>query len=249
MSQRSSSRIPFLSLLALASLVVNILLLKRSHQLFRRWREVLLDPLGLHAFSMHPIAPAPPPGDRLVIFFGDSRAAAWNIPRLNGFSFANLGINGESSSQALGRISYHLAPLEPDLVILQVGVNDLWSSVYMPEQRQAITTQTLANLQQIVAGLRQIQSQVILVTIFPLGKLDHWQRLTGWQHVQEDIRAVNASLESLGGTGIYILDAATVLTGADGYIQSRYSLDALHLNDAGYAALNEALLQILAVLP
>lgn len=246
MKSRTALRLPVLSLILVTSLAANLILLRRSQQLLRRWREVLLDPLGLHAFSAQPGAPPPTPGDRLVVFFGDSRAAAWSAPSLSGYRFLNRGVNGESSAQALGRLAYHLAPLKPDLVVLQVGVNDLWSSVYLPGQRQAISSQAIANLHHIIAGLRQLPAQIILVTIFPLGSLDPWQRLSGWQHVQEDILEVNASLERLCGDGVTMLDASAALAGANGYVQTRYSLDALHLNDAGYAALNEALVKILA---
>lgn len=249
MKNRTSLLLPALSILALASLAANLFLLRRSQQLFRRWREALLDPLGLHAFSSTPGAPATSAGDRLVVFFGDSRAAAWSSPSLAGYRFINRGVNGESSAQALGRLPHHIAPLQPDVVILQVGVNDLWSSVYLPDQRQAIKTQALTNLQQIVAELRRASPQVILVTVFPLGRLDAWQRLSGWEQVQDDILNVNAILESLSGDGVVILDASAVLAGADGYIQAQYSLDALHLNEAGYAALNQELKQILAELP
>ncbi len=246
---RTSLLLPLLSLLALASLLANLLLLRRSQQLLRRWREVLLDPLGLQAFAMQPTAPASSSAGRLVVFFGDSRAAAWSAPTIPGYRFLNRGVNGESSAQALGRLATHLAPLNPDLVVLQVGVNDLWSSVYLPDQRQVIASQVQTNLQKIVAELRQLPSQVILVTIFPLGRLDPWQRLTGWQTVQEDILAVNGYLKGLGGEGVVILDASAVLAGADGYVQPHFSLDALHLTDAGYAALNEALRNILTEAP
>ncbi len=249
MSKRTSLLLPLLGLLTAASLAANVFLLRRSLHLLRRWREVLLDPLGLRAYAAGALQPEPPRDSRLVVFFGDSRAASWEPPAVPGFTFVNRGINGESSAQALGRISPHLAGLKPDIVVLQVGVNDLWSSLYFPEQRQAITAGALHNLERIVQELQQLPAQVILVTVFPLGELDPVERLMGWQSVQADITTLNAALQPLAGGNLHLLDSAAVLAGPDGYVLPEYSLDALHINSAGYAALNQALTRMLQELP
>jgi lysophospholipase L1-like esterase len=42
-----------------------------------------------------------------------------------GFSFVNRGINTQTSAQVLGRFDKHVVPLHPNIVIVQVGINDL----------------------------------------------------------------------------------------------------------------------------
>jgi len=61
-----------------------------------------------------------------VVFFGDSRAYDWPAPSgLEGLEFVNRGIGNQTTAQVLGRFEAHIAPLHPQVVVLQVGINDL----------------------------------------------------------------------------------------------------------------------------
>jgi lysophospholipase L1-like esterase len=60
-----------------------------------------------------------------VLFYSDSRAADWPPPDLPDLLFVNRGVPGQTSTEALRRWTTYGAPLRPDIVVLQVGVNDL----------------------------------------------------------------------------------------------------------------------------
>ena len=89
-----------------------------------------------------------------------------------------------------------------------------------------------AGLEAIIAGIREHlpETAVLVQSIYPVAEGDDlWY--TG------HIRAVNERLEELAaGYGCRYVDVYSALCAADGRLDSRYSDDGLHPNDAGYRA-------------
>ncbi|MBN2394056.1 MAG: SGNH/GDSL hydrolase family protein, partial [Anaerolineae bacterium] len=139
-----------LAVLLLGSIALNVLLFRRGQQYYSLLNAVKLDPIGLDWYGSSDM-----PRDtdqRRVVFFGDSRAYSWPaIPELKTYQFVNRGIGNETSAQALERFDAHVAPLNPDIVIIQVGVNDLKTIPLFPEQKASITANCKANIAAIVA--------------------------------------------------------------------------------------------------
>lgn len=240
MIKRPSARLILTGALAVTcglSLLANVALLARGRHFERMFYLTRLDPLGLGAFGAAPDAPGEP---RRVVFFGDSRAAAWPAPPLPGAQFVNRGVDGHSSAQALLRFDAHVAPLRPDVVVVQVGVNDLVALPLLREGRAEVVAGAGANIAAIVARARGLGAEVILTTVFPVGG-----GLWPDRSVQEAIGALNAALVALEQPGVRVLDSAAVLAGGDGRVRPDYAEDELHLSPAGYAALNAALLPLL----
>jgi lysophospholipase L1-like esterase len=243
--QRQTLRIAqFVGLLAaplLISLAGNLFLLQRSRSYERLFHMVRLDPLGTNAFEEETMSLDPTTQTR-VVFYGDSRAAFWTKPALPGVQIVNRGVPGHSTLQALLGFDQLIAPLEPDIVLIQVGVNDLTAIGMFPQQRDRIVNDTR---EQIIAAVERSQSigaRVILTTIFPAAG-------TGWfrdDRLQAAITEINAALVELAGPDVVVFDTAAVLTGPDGFVRPAYAEDELHLSAAGYAALNEALVPLLS---
>lgn len=210
--------------------------------LYQAENAVRLDPLQL---TVYPDLPAKKPELQRIVFFGDSRALSWPAPTLQGVEFLNRGIGDQTSEQIRLRYPEHLKPLNADLVILQLGVNDLKTIPLFPEKRAAIVEQLKRNLQWIVQQARQDGSQVLITSIFPLGKVPLERRWLWSDEVAPAIREVNTWIASLAGEGVQVLDAFSVLQGETDLIQADYSRDLLHLNTQGYAALNNALIPVL----
>lgn len=225
--------------LALAlSLGANALLYERAARYYRELNAVRLDPLDLRAF------PAAPPAEMarpLVVFFGDSRAQDWPAPALDGVALLNRGIGAQTCAQAAGRFDAHIAPLRPDALVLQVGVNDLKTIPLFPDQSQAIAADSAACIRQIVERASAAGSAVVLTTIFPVGAAPLERRLFWSDDIAQAITDVNAELRGLASDRVVVLDAYALLAGADGLLRPEYSQDELHLNAAGYAVLNAAL--------
>jgi lysophospholipase L1-like esterase len=187
---------------------------------------------------------------RCVVLFGDSRAADWSAPEVEGFRFVNRGTPGESSAQARGRFEAHVAPLRPDVVVVQVGINDLTALGVLPGQREVqattVVANCIANVEQIVERATALGARVVVTTIFPLGAVPAADELPA------AVEAVNAALRAMEGGrragAVSVLDAYAVLADDEGRTRPAYSLDLLHLTEAGYGRLNEALAAHLAAL-
>jgi lysophospholipase L1-like esterase len=233
----------------LASLGLNYFLYARGESYYRQIYEVRLDPLGLSYYPDGGGEPLPEAGRETVVFFGDSRAYDWPPPPgLQGYHFVNRGIGNETSVQAVARFERHVALLEPDVVVIETCINDLKTIPIFAEQRDVIVERCKANVEALLAKSRAHGARVVLVTVFPLGRVPLERRLFWSDEVGEAIVEVNAHLRSLAGDGVVVLDSGAILAGEAGRVCPEYSRDLLHLNSSGYEVLNAELARVLRAL-
>lgn len=233
--------ISFLLLLA-GSLAANFWLYRRGSLYYRTLSRLRLDPLGLNALPVVEANAA----KRKIVFFGDSRAAGWPAPSGDGKEqFINRGIGGQTTAQIMGRFQAHITPLMPNVVILQMGINDLKTIPLFPGDKQKIIESCIQHLDEAVAAARKLGAAVIVSTIFPVGEVPLERRFFWSPAVGEGIFAVNAHIKRLNQEGVVIFDAAAILADGDGMLKKEYRQDFLHVNSAGYAALNHALASVL----
>lgn len=208
-----------------------------------------LDPLGL---DYHDTVPGPQSSSAsdlvLVTFFGDSRAASWPAPEVDAFEFVNRGIGAQTSEQAALRFDYHVKPLHPVVVVVQVGVNDLKTIPLFPERKESIVSDCKNNIRQIVERSTDLGAVVVVSTIFPVGEVPIERRLFWSDEVALAIDEVNVYIRSLEREGAIVLDAYSILADENGVTDSGCSRDLLHLNDAGYARLNNELVHVLTTI-
>jgi lysophospholipase L1-like esterase len=239
----------FLAAVLAVSLYFNYDLYKRSRFYYVQLNGVHIDPLGLSHF---PTATSQPvrlrEGQQLVLFYGDSRAAAWQPPAGldEQFRFMNRAVHGETAVQAALRFPYHARPMQPDILIVQVGANDLKTLPLFPRQQEQIIANLKDSLQQIVAQAHELGATVILTTVFPVGEVPLDRRIVWSPAVEDGLNEVNDFIHSLAGEGVIVMDTVPILAGENGRVRAEYSFDLLHLNESGYAALNGELAQVLA---
>ena len=125
--------------------------------------------MGLAYYSSAPI-PRSFDGAR-VVFLGDSRAAGWPAPEADGYEFINRGVGSQTTTQTLQRFNAHVRPLQPDVVVIQVGINDLKTIPLFPEQRDMIMANCRANIKQMIDAAQALEANVIVSTILPVGKV------------------------------------------------------------------------------
>lgn len=233
-------------LLFTLSIVLNISLYSQVRQ-YQSWLHIVeLDPLSISYFDDSPVE-TPTDGSKTVVFYGDSRAAQWPNPILDGFWFVNRGIGSQTTAQVTGRYSEHILPLEPDVIVLQVGINDLKTVTLFPERKKEIISNCEENILRIINTSQRSNSVVVVSTIFPIGQApqDHTQ---AWSSdIDEAIVVVNDYIRSLSADQVLVLDAASLLSDSNGKLKQEYSLDGLHLNEAGYRALNVELVKLLEI--
>lgn len=243
-SQRALIIVIALLVTALAvSLSGNYLLFIQGEQYYHQLNLTRLDPLGIGAYPPQVYEDS----EKLrVVFFGDSRAYQWPAPAgLERFEFINRGIGSQTSTQVVERFDDHVLPLQPDVVLLQMGINDLKTSPLFPELKSWIIATCKENIERTVREIQEQGGTVILTTIFPLGQLPVERRLLWSDDVDGAIGEVNEFIISLEGERVIIFDTGQVLAGENGLVRNEYSRDFLHLNERGYEALNEALANLL----
>lgn len=228
------------------SLAFNGFLFVRGQGYYRQLSEVRLDPLGLsyHAATSDVEAVTSTLLPK-VVFYGDSRAARWPSPELPVFLFLNRGVESQTSAQVALRLEHDLAPLKPQVVVVQVGVNDLKVLPLFPERRAAMIAACKNNIRQTVEDAVALDATVVLTTIFPTGKPSFVRRLLWSDQVQHAISETNVFIRSLAGSRVIVLDADKVLAGQDGRLNPAYAVDLLHVNEVGYRELNIVLAQTL----
>lgn len=163
------------------------------------------------------------PGD--VVFLGDSitEGGLWN-EWFPGVQVKNRGISGDLSAGVRARLAT-AATNDPAAVFLLIGTNDL--------SQGADDHEIVENIRQII---RSTLSAAPSTTLFLQSIMPRKPKLTS------RIRTLNAQLaEVASATGATWIDLWPALADANGAIRSEYSLDALHLNGAGYVAWVEVL--------
>ena len=77
---------------------------------------------------------------------------------------------------------------------------------------------------------------VVLQTIYPVAKdPTEWKYDQPPGEINREIRGLNALLPALAAqTGAILIDTASVLPDAEGYLRAEYSADGIHLTRRGY---------------
>ena len=141
-----------------------------------RW-SILLAALAISAAP----APRPPPPRPLVLAFGDSLTAGYGLDRGLGFApqlqatlrrhgiaatVVDGGVSGDTSQAGRARLGWTLdgLPRKPDLVIVELGANDML--------RGLDPALTRANLDAILAELKRRKIKVVLAGMRAAPNLD-----------------------------------------------------------------------------
>ena len=227
---------------ALVSVAGSVLALRFAWKRHLAAVELALDPIGPE--------PAPLPGSitarPIVLLFGDSRVAQWNpLPALATGSVVARGRGGETTAMARLRLAREIDAVRPDVVVIETGVNDLKAVGYFPERAAALVGGVESNLRAILGTIDDGGRSAVLLTVFPPAAPDLLHRLAWSGDVGGAVRDANARLRGLGGDRLTLLDCDPVLA-PGGALDARYAADTLHLNAAGYAALNAAIEPVLA---
>lgn len=228
-----------IGLILISSLIANGVTAWFLFNNYKNENALRLDPLQLQVYS-EPSPPRTKPLKRVVLF-GDSRALSWPKPDMLGYEFINRGIGNQTTAQINLRFKQHVVPLKPDIVLIQMGINDLKTIPLFPEQRQTIINQCKTNIQSVVNASQALGSKVLLTTIFPTAEVPLERRLIWSEDVNQAIQEVNSFIKTLASKQVEVIDSYSLLKGEGDLIQIDYSRDLLHLNSTGYSKLNDEL--------
>lgn len=226
------------------SIFLNVIIFDKAKKYYLEVNETRLDPFGLRNYPIN-LKKSIDKDKIRVVFFGDSRAEGWISPDISGYEFINRGIHAQTSVQNVQRFASHVRSLQPNIVIIQVGVNDLKTVALFPERRDSIVTNCRGNIKRIVEDSKNLGALVILTTIFPVGEVP-LQRKPFWSDdVPSAVNEMNAYIATLAENRVIIFDAFSILADSQGMMLSEYAKDELHLNNQGYEILNKELVQLI----
>ncbi|MEM8614783.1 MAG: GDSL-type esterase/lipase family protein [Cyanobacteria bacterium P01_H01_bin.105] len=225
-----------------ASVALNIFLYGHLKKYYVELNQVRLDPLGLSFYNQKPKLKEKGDNQRVIIF-GDSRAADWPTPNIPGYEFINRGVAGQTSAQTSQRFDFHLSNLEPDIVVIQVGVNDLKAIPLMPDERNVIIDLCRANIRQMVEDSKALGANVIITTILPVGEVSFARQPVWSDDIGQAIYEVNGYIDSLQSDQVIVFDGFSAIANEQGMLPEDYRTDELHLNAQGYATLNQAFVE------
>ena len=236
----------WLVLALLASMALNIALLGGLYLSFGKLQMARVFPLGI------PLTPPPDPAAAALpklVMIGDSRALMWRTGEFAAcLDVSRIATGGHASTQVRLALAERLPP-RGAVALVQFGINDLHPLRAFPQYGDLVFATLLDNLDRVTQTLLDNGNPVVLSTLFPPGPVPLWRRPFWDPRTPGYIEQANAHIRALAQKpGVSLLDAHAVLTRQDGWIQESYA-DAdffLHVNAAGYAALNRTLAPLLA---
>ncbi len=164
----------------------------------------------------------------VIVAFGDSLTAGYGVSKdnaypvrlaeLTGHTVINAGVSGETTRQGLQRIDSVLDKHIPSLVILFEGGNDIL--------RNQDLSKTKKNLDQMIQKIKQSGAQVLLVGLPKKSLLSSTAELYKELADQHDIPLQSSIVAKL-------------------LRQPAMKSDSVHFNAKGYAALAEAIAELL----
>ena len=169
----------------------------------------------------------------------------------------NAGVGGNSTQRARARFDRDVLAHDPDVVVIQFGINDsavdVWKNPPATEPRVPLDTYT-ENLRHFVRTLKQRDSQVILMTSNPLRWTDKLRQLYGKSpYIAADEDGFNVLLKQYAQqTRIVALDESVTLIdiydqfqkygAVEGQNVSDVLLDGMHPNTLGHRKVADAVL-------
>jgi lysophospholipase L1-like esterase len=231
----------------LLSLAFNFLLYRQSIQSYVELQRLSLDPTSARRFGAeNESLAATRPTSKRIIFFGDSRIAMWHpLPSLPGCQLINRGVGGETTAQLLARLDRDVIRLHPDVVLIEMGVNNLKTLGVFPDQEGEIIKSCNRETDLILQRLCDNHIRVVMLTVFPVGAVPLSRRAVWSDRTLAAIVAYNQRLRGLNLPGLTVLDCDPALS-VDGRMNPKFGSDSLHLSEAGYEAFNKTVAPVLS---
>jgi len=178
--------------------------------------------------------PPPRPGEQRVVFFGDSITDRWKLDDyFPGKPYINRGISGQTTPQMLVRFRPDVIDLNPKLVVILAGTNDIAGNTG-PETLEQIE----GNFASMAELARAHHIKVILASILPVHEYTPEAGDMFTQRPPKKILALNRWLQNYCKVnGALYLDYFSATIDDRGNLKKELADDGLHPNEAGYKAM------------
>jgi lysophospholipase L1-like esterase len=163
-----------------------------------------------------------------VLFVGDSITAGWDWQiwekNFKPLKAANFGIGGDNTGNVLWRLQHGaIGNIQPKLIVLLIGVNNVGALQETPEQAAAGVTKVVQQLQ-----LAWPNSKILLNAVFPFDQAPSSGN-------RSKVKKLNKIIATLGNNKtIFFKDYGPSLLQKDGSISPETMADFLHPTAKGY---------------
>jgi lysophospholipase L1-like esterase len=192
-------------------------------------KQLLVDFGGLTRFKDEDVKlGAPAAGESRVVFMGDSITAGWKLDQsFPGKPYINRGIGGQTSPQMLVRFRQDVIDLQPKVVIILAGTNDIAGNTGPMTLEQ--TEGNIASMAELAAanGIR-----VVLCSVLPAFDYSWAPGLTP----APKIALLNAWIRGYAMAKHFVyVDYHSAMKDERGGLPAALSKDGVHPLPAGYA--------------
>ena len=155
----------------------------------------------------------------------------------------NAGFNGNTSHQLRARFDTDVAPFQPDILVMLIGVNDQ----YMKENGyEECTVENYRNqLDQMLTGYGDSYDQVVVMTPFflePLEGSDRRAALVPYQEALKEEAAKHANLTLIDLQALW--DGEIV---KPDYVEAEFTADRVHLLPKAASLVRDELLKVISL--
>lgn len=179
--------------------------------------------------------PPPKPGEKRVVFFGDSITDFWGRPVgefFPGRGYINRGIGGQTTAQMLVRFRADVIALRPAVVVILAGTNDIAGNTGVS---------SLAMIEDNLSSMTELAQahgiHVVLASLLPVSDVVIKDQTV--HRPPSAIRALNAWIRSYAASrNLVFLDYAPALSDGEGALRREFTDDGLHPNAAGYSVMS-----------
>lgn len=173
---------------------------------------------------------------KLVVYMGDSITEGWDRFKPGYFKNPNLvnrGISGHTSHQMLMRFRQDVLLLEPSMVIINCGTNDIAGNAGTYN-----LDQTMDNIKSMIDLAIANNIEVILSSVLPADSFG----LMDDHNPSREIIEINEKIKELANQkGLIYLDYHTAMKDDNNGLNSVYTYDGVHPNAAGYTVIEQVI--------
>jgi lysophospholipase L1-like esterase len=171
-------------------------------------------------------------GEIRVVFLGNSIFEGWSSARPDFFNnkpYFNRGISGQVTAQMLLRFQEDVINLDPDVLVLKAGINDIAENAGPYDQQK-----TLNNIKSIVQLAKANKIKIVLCSVLPANRFVWRLALTPADKVIE----LNAALQAYAKQeNVLYLDLYAAVVDDKKGMKADYANDGVHPTVEGYKVL------------
>jgi lysophospholipase L1-like esterase len=175
-----------------------------------------------------------------VVFLGDSITEAWRLNEyFTGRDFVNRGIGGQTTLQMLARFRQDVASLNPKVVVVLGGTNDIAAGV-SPDQIEE-NLKTIGDIAK-AHGIKPVLASILPVSDYHKDADPHYEMTPN--RPPAAIQSINNWMRSYcQSQGFVYVDYYSAMIDSAGQMQAELSDDGLHPNAKGYRVMSPVALE------